>query len=146
MFMRMSVFSIFLMLCLGVPSHALAEIWQESANSTSGKWEELFNATSGEVAAKVEMDKYTFKKRLITGEKIINAHLKMFYREGIKTVQSTGDYEVYCTTRRVFRSNLKMKAEDIDNTKTTVTVANKMMLEGKEYQDFTGLMDILCAR
>lgn len=123
------------MLCLVTTKTALA-----------ATWEELFHSKSGNEEAKVEMKQYSFKKRLTQGEKIINAHLKMFYKKDGTTMEATSDYEVYCAARKVFRSNLKMKVKETNGTENTVSVPSKMTLEGKEYKDFIGLMDILCSK
>lgn len=135
MFRRTSLFSLSLLLCL----------FQASPAKATG-WENLFNATSGESKASVDMKSSSFKKRLLPGEKIISAHLWMFYQTEGTSVQARGDYEVYCATRKVFRSNLNMKTEDVNRTQSTVNVLHKTKLEGKDYQDFLGIMDLLCKR
>ena len=109
-------------------------------------WEELYRSKSGEIEAKVEMKKYSFKKRLITGEKIITAELRMFYRQGEITSQATGDYEIHCAARKAFRSDFEMEVEGPDSTQSTIRTPNKTMLQGEECQDFIGLMEILCGR
>ena len=133
--MRISIFPISLALCLLVPNTALA-----------ATWEELFDATSGATRARVEMDQRSFRKYLRPGEKIITARLRMFFQENGTTSQAIGDYEIHCAARKAFRSNLHMAVEGTDRTRSTVNVPNKTMLEGKDYQDFIGLMEILCAR
>ncbi len=135
MFMQHPLVIISLILCLSLPMTAVASVW-----------EEIFYAESGETKAKVEMKKYSFKTRLTYGEKIVNAHLRMFFRKAGKTARATGDYEVHCAARKTFRSNSIMKFEDINRTKNTLRAPKKIMLEGKEHQDFVGLMEILCAR
>ncbi|MEM6446475.1 MAG: hypothetical protein AAF704_07915 [Cyanobacteria bacterium P01_D01_bin.123] len=135
MFPKISTLSASLLLCLAVPNVALA-----------ATWEELYSSKSTEAEARVELKEYSFRKRLTVGEKIISAQLRTFYREGETTTQATGDYEIHCAARKVFRSNLNMEVEDASRNVGTIRQPNKVTLEGQEYQDFIGLMDILCSR
>ena len=109
-------------------------------------WEELYSSKAGTVEARVEIKKRSFKKRLKRGEKIVTAHLRSMYREGDKKSQATGDYEVHCASRKAFRSNLNMEVNNQERVRSTVRTSEKTQLEGKEYQDFVGLMEILCTR
>lgn len=109
-------------------------------------WENLFSSTSGTTEARVDMESHSFKRIKLSGESVIKARLSMFYRENGESVLAKGDYEVHCAARRVFRSNLKMTTEDTKNTQSNISVPQKTKLEGKEYQDFIGIMDLLCTR
>ena len=122
-------------LCLAIPSIASA-----------ATWEELYSSASADVEAKIEMRKTSFKKRQKHGETIVNAHLRTYYREGKEIASATGDYEMHCAARKAYRSNLKMETLSADNTRGAVSVPNKMMIEGTEYQTLTGIMEVLCAK
>jgi hypothetical protein len=144
--MRFLPFVTIVLFCsLTTPSVASESLASESLASENA-WEELFGLVVEDAEARVEMETRSFKKRLVPGETIINAHLRLFYREGGTTTEATGDYEVYCAARQVFRSNLEMRSQDAAQTQTQITVLHKTLLEGQEHHDFIGIMDILCAR
>ena len=118
--------------------------WAGSANAAP--WEELFNATTGETEVRVELKKSSLRERLVRGEKIITVHLRTYFREGRERVNATSDYEIHCAARTAYRSNFDMEMVSADRTKSSVRTPQREMLSGKEYQDFMGLMDILCSR
>ncbi len=118
--------------------------WTTTANAAT--WEELYSATSENVEAKVELKKRSLRQRLVRGEKIVSAHLRMFYRQGGQRTSATGDYEIHCAARIVYRSNLNMEAVAADRSTSAVHKSKKEILAGKEYLDFVSLMDILCTR
>ena len=115
-----------------------------SANAAT--WEELYNAKSKSVEAKVELKKSSFRERLVRGEKIVSAHIRMFYRNNGQSSRATGDYEVHCAARTVYRSNLNMQSTAADRSTSSISTSKRDLLAGKEYQDFVGIMDILCTR
>ncbi len=118
--------------------------WAGPANAAA--WEELFTATKGNTEVRIELKKSSLRERLVRGEKIITAHLRTYYREGRERVNASSDYEIHCAARAAYRSNLDMEVVAADRTKSSVRTPQREMLSGKEYQDFTGLMDILCSR
>ena len=112
----------------------------------AGSREILFHQSSGEEEAKVEMDSTQFQKKLIPGETIIQTKLWMYYRVSNTVANSVGNYEIYCTARKVYRSELAMSVQDEQGTETHVKVPQSKLLEGKDYQDFIGIMNLLCTR
>ena len=117
-----------------------------SGSASAAAWEELFSAATGDTEVRVELKKSSLRERLVRGEKIITAHLRTYYRDGRERVNASSDYEIHCAARTAYRSNLDMEVTASDRTKSTVRKPQREMLSGKDYQDFTGLMDILCSR
>lgn len=113
---------------------------------SSALWEELFAARSGDIEARVEMRKYSFREQLRRGEKVITARLKMYYRDGQTINEAEGQYEVHCAERKAFRSDMVMEVTGPDRKRTRINNRDRTPLQGKEYQDFVGIMDILCRR
>lgn len=109
-------------------------------------WEDLFSAKSKDVEARVELKKSSFRQRLVRGEKIVSAHLRMYFRENGQSSRATSDYEIHCAARAVYRSNLNMQSVAADRSTSSISTSKRDMLSGKEYQDFIAFMDILCAR
>lgn len=109
-------------------------------------WEDLFSAKSKDVEAKVELKKSSFRQRLVRGEKIVSAHLRMYFRENGQSSRATSDYEIHCAARTVYRSNLNMESVAADRSTSSISTSTRDLLSGKEYQDFIAFMDILCAR
>ncbi|MEO0853403.1 MAG: hypothetical protein AAFY15_07870, partial [Cyanobacteria bacterium J06648_11] len=115
---------------------ALALLTVASNTAFASTWEELFSAKSGEIEAKVELDRYSLREQLVRGDKEITARIRTFYRESEVTSQAISDYEIHCADREVFRSNFEMTIEDSDRAVSTIKTAAKTALEGQDYLDF----------
>lgn len=114
--------------------------------NASALWEELFAARSGDIEARVELRKYSFRKQLRRGEKVIVSRLRMYYRDGQDVSEAEGDYEIHCAERKAFRSDMVMQVTSGEGKRTRINNRDRTPLAGKEYQDFVGIMDILCRR
>ena len=62
-------------------------VW--SGTALAAVWEELFSIAKDNVEVKIELKNSSFKQRLVRGEKIINAHIRTFYREGRERTVAT---------------------------------------------------------
>lgn len=124
----------------------LALIVTGTPTNASALWEELFAAKSGDIEARVELRKYSFRKQLRHGEKVIVARLKMFYQDGQNVNEAESDYEIHCAERKAFRSDMVMQVTNAQGQRTRINNRDRTALVGKEYQDFVGIMDILCRR
>ncbi|MEM7430676.1 MAG: hypothetical protein AAF351_01925 [Pseudomonadota bacterium] len=109
-------------------------------------WENLFSGSSDGIEAKIELKKRTIRVREVRGEKIVSAVIRSYFDDSENRTTATGDYEVYCAARKVFRSNLTMEVIASDRTKSTIESAQRTLLEGQERQDFVAIMDMLCTR
>ena len=113
--------------------------------ASSATWEELFSSKTDNAEAKIEMRKSSYKKRSKHGDTIISAHIRTYYREGLEVAKASGDYEIHCASRKAYRDNFKMNTISADRSNASVASPNKVLMEGAEYQEFTSIMEILCA-
>lgn len=115
-----------------------------ASTANAAVWEVLYSSTHDNTEAKVELKTSSLRERLVRGEKIVTAQLRHFYREGRQHTRATGDYEIHCAARVVYRSNLSMDVTAADRSKSSVSTSKREMLSGKARSDIVGLMDILC--
>jgi len=107
-------------------------------------WKELANLKSGSKHAIVELKEGSLKRRSKQGETILTFTLKQQYTENGGHIESLADYEVQCAKRKATRSNLVFEAREAGKIPNRTRIPNSEELTGKEYDDFQGVMNILC--
>ena len=124
----------------------VAALFAFVGTANAAVWEVLYSGTHENTEAKVELKTSSFRERLVRGDKIVTVHLRHFYKEGRQQTKATGDYEIHCAARVVYRSNLSMDMVAADRSKSSVSSSKRELLSGKSHSDMVGLMDMLCNR
>ena len=125
---------------------ALAVLLVVAGAVQAAVWEELYAVRSGAEEATVDLNTTRYRVHETYGGKSVFAELRMYYREGRTHTEAVADYEIDCVARTAFRENLLMDVDHPDGSRNRIEQPRRERLVGQEYDDFVGLMDLLCAR